>query len=126
MSYSNGTATHYVNPNVGPIPGTNTNPEGIPAVLNINNLGYPVTTRSFTMRQFAVIAWGDQWGQPDHDIYEFPNREFDSTDQYTTGVYDRGITSTDGLLIHTPHRDATAYIMICKNNQVSGRLLIRE
>jgi hypothetical protein len=121
------TGYKYINPNLGPQPQIEENPLGLPAALSINNLGYPVTSRSFQFRSFAVLAWGDEWDQPDHDIYTFPfDRDFDSTDQYTTGVYSRGITPTAGILQQSFYRDAPAYIMIAVNNEITGRIINQE
>lgn len=57
---------------------------------NPNNLGYKVTSRNVSWRDQVVRAWGDQWAQPDHNVYQFSNgRTFDSTDQGTTGIYEK-------------------------------------
>lgn len=51
--------------------------------------GFPVTTRTINWKQLVVTEWGEQWAKPD-TAYEMSNgRKFDSTDQYTTGIYRR-------------------------------------
>jgi len=56
----------------------------------LNNLGYPVTTRSYSYLDLVMRQWGSEFKAPDHGIYEFSNsRRFDSTDQGTTGLYSR-------------------------------------
>lgn len=121
------TGYKYINPNLGPKPGVDPNPADEPAANSINNLGYQVTSRDFNFKSFAVLAWGDEWGQPDHDIYQWPyDRDFDSTDQYTTGIYSRGLSSTDGVLIQSFYHDAHAFISIAVNNQTVGKVLISE
>lgn len=55
-------------------------------------LGRPVTYRSFSWLEMAQRAWGAEFRQPDHGIYQFSDgRKFDSTDMYTTGIYRRGV-----------------------------------
>jgi hypothetical protein len=121
------TGYKFVNPNLGPKPGANPNPAGVPAANAINNLGYQVTSRSFNFKSFAVLSWGDEWGQPDHNIYEMPyDRGFDSTDQYTTGLYGRGIEPDDYLVADSFYPDAPSFIKIVKNNQTVGNVLIAE
>ena len=49
----------------------------------------PVTTRSIDWRQMVISQWGDEWRKPEW-VYEMSNgRKFDSTDYYTTGIYQR-------------------------------------
>lgn len=51
-------------------------------------LGYPVTTRTFSLLEMVARAWGSEFRAPDHGIYEFSNgRKFDSTNMGTTGIY---------------------------------------
>jgi hypothetical protein len=51
-------------------------------------LGKPVTYRSFSWLELAERAWGSEYRQPDHRIYQFSDgRAFDSTDSYQTGIY---------------------------------------
>ncbi len=54
-------------------------------------LGRPVTTRTFSLEELVARSWGSEFRAPDHGIYTFNNgaRRFDSTDQYTTGIYRR-------------------------------------
>lgn len=50
--------------------------------------GYPVSYRQFSWLEMVERAWGGEWGQPIHGVYEFSNgRRFDSTDQYESGIY---------------------------------------
>lgn len=54
-------------------------------------LGKPVTSRTFSWKEFVVRQWGSEYAAPDHRIYQFSGgRGFDSTDLYTTGIYRRG------------------------------------
>jgi len=90
---------------------------------NANDLGYDVTARDYSWLSFCTISWGDEFHQPDHGIYEFSNgRKFDSTDQYTTGVYRKDVISADGMAIQTNYEDAPAFITL----QQGGKLLISE
>lgn len=58
------------------------------------SLGFPVSYRQWSWLQLAERAWGSEYRQPDHGIYQFSNgRRFDSTDMYQTGIYRRGIYS---------------------------------
>ena len=53
-------------------------------------LGSVVTTTIKSWEQQVVKAWGPEYRKPDI-AYEFSNgRKFDSTDQYSTGIYKRG------------------------------------
>lgn len=56
-------------------------------------LGKQVTTRTFSLEELVSRAWGSEFRAPDHGIYVFNNgaRRFDSTDQYTTGIYGKGV-----------------------------------
>lgn len=56
-------------------------------------LGYPVTTRTYSLEELVIREWGSEFRAPDHGIYTFNSglRKFDSTDQYTTGIYNRGV-----------------------------------
>lgn len=56
-------------------------------------LGRPVTYRTISWLELAERAWGSQFRQPDHGIYQFSDgRRFDSTDMYNTGIYNGGAT----------------------------------
>jgi hypothetical protein len=49
----------------------------------------PVTSRTFDWRQMVITQWGEDWRKPEW-VYEMSNgRKFDSTDYYTTGIYQR-------------------------------------
>lgn len=59
--------------------------------LNQNNLGAPVTSRTYNFRDMAMRSWGSEFNAPDHAIYEFTGgRKYDSTDQNATGIYNGG------------------------------------
>jgi hypothetical protein len=93
------------------------------APLDADNLGYQVTTRDYSWLSFCTIAWGDEFHQPDHGIYEFSNsRKFDSTDQYATGVYKKYDISADGIWLQSPWPDARAFLTL----QQGGKLLIEQ
>lgn len=51
------------------------------------SLGKTVTYRTFSWEMLCAKAWGPAFKQPDHGIYDFDGRRFDSTDQYRSGVY---------------------------------------
>lgn len=55
------------------------------------SLGRQVTTRTFSLLEMVERAWGSEFRAPDHRIYQFGNgqRNFDSTDIGTTGIYRR-------------------------------------
>jgi len=62
-----------------------------PTQQQLNNLGYPVTTRQYNWGEMVRRSWGSEFSVPDHGIYEFSNmRRFDSTDRGNTGLYDGG------------------------------------
>lgn len=51
-------------------------------------LGFPVTTRNYSLNDLARRAWGSEFAAPDHRVYQFSNgRAFDSTDAGVTGIY---------------------------------------
>ena len=53
-----------------------------------SRLGWPVTTRNYSLGDLARKAWGAEWAAPDKPVYEFSNgRQFASTDQGITGIY---------------------------------------
>jgi PASTA domain len=53
--------------------------------------GLKVTTRQFSLEEMVSREWGSSFRAPDHRIYNFTGRSFDSTDIGTTGIYQRGI-----------------------------------
>jgi PASTA domain len=58
------------------------------------NLGYKVSVRVFSLEEMVSREWGPDFRAPDHRIYVWSNdRTFDSTDLGTTGIYQKG-TST--------------------------------
>jgi hypothetical protein len=53
-------------------------------------LGRPVSYRQFSWLEIVERAWGSEYREPDHRIYQFSDgRAFDSTDMYETGIYRR-------------------------------------
>ena len=50
-------------------------------------LGFPVSTRTFSLLEMVSREWGPEFRSPDHRIYRFTSRDFDSTDLGTTGIY---------------------------------------
>lgn len=61
----------------------------------LNNLGYKVTTRTYSWNDLVQRAWGSEFNAPDHGIYEFSGgRKFDSTDKGSTGFYGNGTVGT--------------------------------
>lgn len=64
------------------------------------NLGRQVTSRQFSLLEMVSREWGSSFRAPDHRIYNFPMRSFDSTDIGTTGIY-RPPTSLPSKLKYT-------------------------
>ncbi len=62
-----------------------------------SNLGYKVTTRQTDWMSLVEKAWGSEFRAPDHKIYTFGSRSYDSTDKGTTGIY--GVQGDNVLLI---------------------------
>lgn len=56
-----------------------------------SSLGLPVTTRDYSLLEMVSRAWGSEFRAPDHGVYVFGARRFDSTDMGTTGFYGRGV-----------------------------------
>lgn len=54
------------------------------------SLGHVVTKRDFSLEEMVSREWGSSFRAPDHRIYNFQGRGFDSTDIGTTGFYKRG------------------------------------
>jgi len=48
-------------------------------------------------------AWGEQWTIPDTAYEMSSGRKFDSTDQYTSGIYKRGNLFPDAHIALCPH-----------------------
>lgn len=85
------------------------------------DLGFPVTTRTYSWADEVHRMWGSEFYRPDV-AYEMSNgRKFDSTDRYTTGIYGRGMTSVDGILLESSYPDAPAHLM-----QANGFKLLLE
>ena len=51
------------------------------------SLGHVVTTRNFSLEEMVSREWGSSFRAPDHRIYNFQGRGFDSTDIGLTGFY---------------------------------------
>jgi hypothetical protein len=52
-----------------------------------SKLGFPVSTRVFSLLEMVSREWGPEFRAPDHRIYRFTGRDFDSTDLGFTGIY---------------------------------------
>jgi hypothetical protein len=77
-----------------------------------SNLGFPVTTRSYSWADEVQRQWGAEFFRPDV-AYEMSNgRKFDSTDRYTTGIYNPGIEPFFELLLDTQYPDAPGFIQL--------------
>lgn len=50
-------------------------------------LGFPVSTRTFSLLEMVAREWGSEFRSPDHRIYQFTGRSYDSTDLGFTGIY---------------------------------------
>ena len=50
-------------------------------------LGFPVSTRVVSLLEMVSRAWGSEFRAPDHRVYNFTGRSFDSTDLGSTGIY---------------------------------------
>lgn len=46
-----------------------------------------VTTRQFSWDEMVRREWGSEYSAPDHRVYVFGERAYDSTDRGTTGIY---------------------------------------
>lgn len=54
-----------------------------------SNNNFPVSFRTQDWASMVIEQWGPLWRAPDI-AYEFKNdRKFESTDQYTSGIYKR-------------------------------------
>ena len=50
-------------------------------------LGYPVSSRTFSLLEMVSHQWGSEFRAPDHRVYQFTGRAYDSTDLGSTGIY---------------------------------------
>lgn len=65
-------------------------------------LGFPVSTRAFSLLEMVAREWGPQFRSPDHQIYNFSyGRSFDSTDLGSTGIYVQPPTTLASKLKYT-------------------------
>lgn len=53
-----------------------------------------VSSSTHSWADMVRKAWGSEFSAPDHGIYQFTGRRFDSTDKGKTGIYNGGITAT--------------------------------
>jgi hypothetical protein len=60
-------------------------------------LGSKVTARDYSWEDRCTRAWGSEFRAPDHGIYVFTGRKYDSTDKNRTGIY--GVEVPDELLV---------------------------
>lgn len=78
----------------------------------LRNISYKVTYRVVTQRDLAIRAWGEEWAENDHDIYEWSNgREFDSTDKGITGIYGKVTVVLDAVILQNFYLDAPAHLV---------------
>lgn len=66
------------------MPENNPNPQPLPP-----SLGYAVSVRTYSLDAMVRQAWGGEFGAPDHGVYVFGDRKFDSTDRSESGIYRR-------------------------------------
>jgi hypothetical protein len=79
---------------------------------SLPNITYKVTYREITQRDLAVRAWGEEWAENDHDVYEWSNgRDFDSTDKGVTGLYASATTVIDSIILQNFYPDAPAHLV---------------
>jgi hypothetical protein len=50
-------------------------------------LGPKVSTREYSWMDMVIRAWGGEYYAPDHGVYDFRGRKFDSTDKTHSGIY---------------------------------------
>lgn len=75
-------------------------------------LGYPVTTRTYSWQDEVERMWGAEWARPDV-AYEMSNgRKFDSTDRYTTGIYGVGIVNWFEMEVDNNYPDQPGFISL--------------
>lgn len=56
-----------------------------------------VTTRDISWLDLAERAWGSEFRAPDHRIYQFTGRNYDSTDRGLTGLY--GVVGDNSIIL---------------------------
>jgi len=79
---------------------------------NLTNLGHKVSSRELNWADLCQRAWGAEFNAPDHGVYEFGSRKFDSTDKNATGIYNSNALS--GLLLEQAalrYPDMTAFLL---------------
>lgn len=87
-----------------------------------SNLGFPVTTRTYSWADEVQRQWGPEWARPDV-AYEMSNgRKFDSTDRYVTGIYSPGQVSIDSILLQNFYLDAPAHLL----KQTGGKVQMEQ
>jgi hypothetical protein len=72
--------------------------------INQGNLGARVSSRVISWMDLAMRAWGSEYRAPDHKVYQFTGRDYDSTDQSKGGVY--GLTTANApnyLMLEDSH-----------------------
>ena len=62
-----------------------------------STLGSKVTSRQTDWNSLVQRAWGTEFNAPDHEMYVFGSRKFDSTDKGVTGIY--GVHGDNLLLL---------------------------
>lgn len=76
------------------------------------NLGFQVSTRTYSWADEVQRQWGAEWSRPDV-AYEMSNgRKFDSTDRYTTGIYGKGIVPWFEIELDTNYPDQPGFVSL--------------
>jgi len=79
---------------------------------SLPNISYKVTYRVVLQRDLVIRAWGSEWAEDDHKIYEWSNgREFDSSDRGVSGIYGSGIVILDSTILENFYLDAPAHLV---------------
>lgn len=82
------------------------------AKKSLPNISYKVTYREITQRDLVIRAWGEEWAEDDHDIYEWANgRSFDSTDKGINGIYGSIPVVLDSIILQNFYPDAPAHLV---------------
>jgi hypothetical protein len=66
-----------------------------------SKLGFPVSTRTFSLLEMVSREWGPEFRAPDHRVYRFTGRDYDSTDLGSTGIYQYPPTTLPSKLKYT-------------------------
>lgn len=77
-----------------------------------SNLGYPVTTRTYSWNNEVRRMWGPEWSRPDVAYVMSNNRKFDCTDAYQSGIYSPGITPWYEVRLDTQYPDQPGFVSL--------------